>query len=106
MASKTPEIFVVRVAGDQFADRRAFALAAVGTEVSVDQLTSEGQFLDVIGVTKGFGFQGHIQRFQAGRRQGVGQLECGELRDQGRIAQQIGQRVLGRGGLALLGLGF
>ncbi|HUZ79041.1 MAG TPA: 50S ribosomal protein L3 [Thermoplasmata archaeon] len=63
VSSKTPEIFEVRVAGDQFEDRRAFALTAVGTEVSVDQLTAEGQFLDVIGVTKGFGFQGHIQRW-------------------------------------------
>ena len=41
--------------------------------------------------------QGHIQRFQAGRRQGVGQLECGELRDQGRIAQQVADAPGGGG---------
>ncbi len=61
--SKSPEIFELRVSGEKFEERRAFALAKVGQEVPVDQLTKEGEFVDVIGVTKGFGFQGHIQRW-------------------------------------------
>ncbi len=61
--SKTPALFEVRVAGEKFADRRAFALDQLGKEVPVDQLTKEGEFVDVVGVTKGFGFQGHIQRW-------------------------------------------
>jgi large subunit ribosomal protein L3 len=61
--SKTPELFEVRVSGDKFEDRRAFALGLLGQEVPADQLTKEGEFVDVIGVTKGFGFQGHIQRW-------------------------------------------
>ncbi len=61
--SKSPEIFELRVSGEKFEERRAFALQKVGQEIPVDQLTREGEFLDVIGVTKGFGFQGHIQRW-------------------------------------------
>jgi len=63
IGSKTPEIFEVRVSGEKFSERRAFAATQIGQEVTADQLTKEGEFVDVIGVTKGFGFQGHIQRW-------------------------------------------
>ncbi|HKN06729.1 MAG TPA: 50S ribosomal protein L3 [Thermoplasmata archaeon] len=61
--SKNPNLFEVRVSGEKFEERRAFALQQLGQEVPADRLTKEGEFLDVIGVTKGFGFQGHIQRW-------------------------------------------
>jgi large subunit ribosomal protein L3 len=61
--SKTPTLFEVRVAGEKFEDRRAFALASLGKEVPAEELAKEGEFVDVLGVTKGFGFQGHIQRW-------------------------------------------
>jgi large subunit ribosomal protein L3 len=61
--SKSPQVFEVRVSGDKFDERRAFAVQQLGQEVAADQLIKEGEFLDVIGVTKGFGFQGHIQRW-------------------------------------------
>ncbi len=61
--SKSPEIFEVRVSGEKFPERREFAVQQLGKEISADQLTREGEFLDVLGVTKGFGFQGHIQRW-------------------------------------------
>ncbi len=61
--SKTPTLFEVRVSGEKFEDRRAFALQQLGTELPVEKLAKEGEFLDVLGVTKGFGFQGHIQRW-------------------------------------------
>ncbi len=61
--SKTPSIFEVRVSGEKFADRRAFALERLGREIPADELTKEGEFVDVLGVTKGFGFQGHTQRW-------------------------------------------
>ncbi len=61
--SKTPTLFEVRVSGEKFDDRRAFAVAALGKEIPAEELAKEGEFLDVIGVTKGFGFQGHIQRW-------------------------------------------
>jgi large subunit ribosomal protein L3 len=61
--SKTPTLFEVRVSGEKFDERRAFALAQLGKELSAEELAKEGEFVDVIGVTKGFGFQGHIQRW-------------------------------------------
>jgi large subunit ribosomal protein L3 len=63
VGSKTPSLFEVRVSGEKFEERRAFAAQQLGREIPVDQLAKEGEFVDVIGVTKGFGFQGHIQRW-------------------------------------------
>jgi large subunit ribosomal protein L3 len=62
-SSKTPNLFEVRVSGEKFEERRAFALERLGKEIPAEELAREGEFLDVIGVTKGFGFQGHIQRW-------------------------------------------
>ena len=61
--SKPPTLFELRVSGEKFDERRAFAVQHLGQEVSVDKVTKEGEFVDVLGVTKGFGFQGHIQRW-------------------------------------------
>ncbi len=63
VSTKAPDLFELRVSGDAFEDRRKFALDQLGKEVSVDQVAKEGEFWDVIGVTKGKGFQGHIQRW-------------------------------------------
>ncbi len=61
--SKAPELFEVRVGGEKPSERRSYALGLLGQELRVDQVAKEGEFLDVIGVTKGKGFQGHIQRW-------------------------------------------
>ncbi len=61
--SKSPTYFELRVAGEKFDERRAFAVQQLGAELSIDKVAKEGEFVDVIGVTKGFGFQGHIQRW-------------------------------------------
>jgi large subunit ribosomal protein L3 len=61
--SKTAELFEVRVSGEKFEDRRGFALARLGQELGFEQLAKEGEFIDVIGVTKGKGFQGHTKRW-------------------------------------------
>jgi len=61
--SKSPQLFEVRVSGEKFEERRSFALQQLGQEIPAEQWTKEGEFVDVLGVTKGFGFQGHIQRW-------------------------------------------
>ena len=61
--SKVAQIFEVRVAGEKFAERRAYAAEQVGKELALPQLASEGSFLDAVAVTKGKGFQGHIKRW-------------------------------------------
>ncbi len=61
--SKTANLFELRVSGEKFDERRAFAVGLLGQELPVEKVTKEGEFVDVLGVTKGFGFQGHIQRW-------------------------------------------
>jgi large subunit ribosomal protein L3 len=61
--SKTPEIFEVRVSGEKNPERRAFALEQIGQELPAEKLAKAGEFLDLVGVTKGKGFQGHIKRW-------------------------------------------
>lgn len=63
VGSKSPQLFEVRVSGEKFEERRAFALQQLGREIPAEQWTKEGEFVDVLGVTKGFGFQGHTQRW-------------------------------------------
>lgn len=61
--SKTPELFEVRVSGEKADERRQYALGLLGQELRVDQVVKEGEFLDVLGVTKGKGFGGHTKRW-------------------------------------------
>lgn len=61
--SKVPELFEVRVSGEELPARIAFALESLGKEIPVDQLAREGEFLDAVAVSKGKGFQGHIKRW-------------------------------------------
>jgi large subunit ribosomal protein L3 len=63
IGSKTPALFEVRISGEKFEERRAYAVGALGKEIPAEELAKEGEFVDVLGVTKGFGFQGHIQRW-------------------------------------------
>ncbi|MGA7922951.1 MAG: 50S ribosomal protein L3 [Thermoplasmata archaeon] len=63
VSSKTPSLFEVRVSGDAPSERRKFALDQLGKQFTVSELAKEGEFVDVIGVTKGKGFQGHIKRW-------------------------------------------
>ncbi len=61
--TKTPELFEVRIGGGKFEEQRALALERLGHDLPVETLTKEGEFVDVIGVTKGKGFQGHTKRW-------------------------------------------
>jgi large subunit ribosomal protein L3 len=61
--TKAPALHEVRVAGEKFEERRALALERLGHELTLDQIVKEGEFVDVIAVTKGKGFQGHTKRW-------------------------------------------
>ncbi|MCS7097259.1 MAG: 50S ribosomal protein L3 [Candidatus Methanomethylicia archaeon] len=60
---KTPEIFEIKVDGSTIEDQIKFALKLLGSEINVGDVFKEGQYVDVIAVTKGKGFQGVIKRF-------------------------------------------
>ena len=61
--SKTPEIFEVRVSGEKFSERLEWSKALLGKEVKMEDFAHEGEMVDIVSVTKGKGFQGHIKRF-------------------------------------------
>ncbi len=61
--SKTPELFEVRVSGQDLSERKSFALGLLGKEIDVNDFAKEGDMVDVVAVTRGKGFQGHTKRF-------------------------------------------
>lgn len=63
IGKKKPEIVEIKIGGGTFEERLAYAEKLLGSYVTVEQVFREGQFIDVIGVTKGKGFQGVIKRF-------------------------------------------
>lgn len=63
IGKKKPEIVEVRVGGGSIDERVKYAESILGGYVKVSDVFMEGQLLDVIGVTKGKGFQGVIKRF-------------------------------------------
>ncbi|MHA1733839.1 MAG: 50S ribosomal protein L3 [Promethearchaeota archaeon] len=61
---KKPDIFEIPVRGGKDArDRVEFAKSKLGSEIRVFDVFKEGMYVDVIGVTKGKGFQGPVKRF-------------------------------------------
>ena len=63
LSKKKPDLLEVVIGGGEIADRLDYALKILGKEVHIRDVFNEGQFVDVIGVTKGKGFQGVIKRF-------------------------------------------
>ena len=64
IGKKKPEIVEIKIGGGNSVEERIkYAEEILGGYVTVDKVFREGQFIDVIGVTKGKGFQGVIKRF-------------------------------------------
>uniref|UniRef100_A0A7C4FGB8 Large ribosomal subunit protein uL3 n=1 Tax=Ignisphaera aggregans TaxID=334771 RepID=A0A7C4FGB8_9CREN len=63
LSKKTPDILEVVVEGGDVAQRVTYSLEVLGKTIHVDTVFNPGQFIDIIGVTKGKGFQGVIKRF-------------------------------------------
>ena len=61
--AKVPEIFEARVAGGTIKERIDFSQQKLGKELKFSDFSKAGSFIDVIGVTKGKGFTGHVERF-------------------------------------------
>ena len=61
--SKTPDIFEIRVGGSDIKDKMKYAEEHLGKELHFSDFSKQGNFADIIGVTKGKGFQGHVKRF-------------------------------------------
>ncbi len=62
IGKKKPEILEIEVGG-QITDATKYAVDMLGNEININDVFSPGEYVDVIGVTKGRGFQGVVKRF-------------------------------------------
>jgi large subunit ribosomal protein L3 len=60
---KIPEIREMRVSGGSIEEQVEYTKKILGKELKVNDAVTEGDMLDIIAVTKGKGFQGHIKRW-------------------------------------------
>jgi LSU ribosomal protein L3P len=63
ISKKVPDITEIRVGGGSIKERIDYAKSILGKEVSFDSFSRSGKFVDIIAVTKGKGFQGHVKRW-------------------------------------------
>jgi large subunit ribosomal protein L3 len=64
LSKKKPDILEIKIGGGNgIEDRFNYAVKILGSEIRVTDVFREGQFVDVIAVTKGKGFEGVIKRF-------------------------------------------
>lgn len=63
IGKKKPEIFEVPIGGNNFEEQMEFAKEILGSEVNAGDIFEEGQYLDVISVSKGKGTEGPVKRF-------------------------------------------
>ena len=92
LSKKKPDIVEIKVGGGTIESQLKYLTEILGKEVRVSDVFKEGQFVDVIGVTKGKGFQGVIKRF------GVKELPRWHKHRKG--SRRIGSRSPGIGALS------
>jgi|BEDMetMinimDraft_2_1075160.scaffolds.fasta_scaffold00001_109 archaeal ribosomal protein L3 len=63
LGKKKPEIVEIQVGGGDTSAQLNYLLNILGKPVNVTDIFKEGQLVDIIGVTKGKGFQGVIKRY-------------------------------------------
>jgi large subunit ribosomal protein L3 len=61
--SKTPELMEIRIGGGNLAGRVEFAKGLLGKQVTIADVHKNGQMIDILGVTKGYGFESRVVRF-------------------------------------------
>jgi len=66
---KKPELFEVKAAGGSTEGQLDYLKGLLGKEVQVSDVFGEGEYVDVIGVTKGKGIQGPVKRWGVKTRQ-------------------------------------
>ncbi|MFQ5406533.1 MAG: 50S ribosomal protein L3 [Candidatus Micrarchaeia archaeon] len=62
-AKKTPEVFEIAVCGKSANEQFEYAKSVFGKEVRANEVFEEGDYADVLAVTKGKGWQGVVKRF-------------------------------------------
>ncbi len=62
-----PELLEIKVGGGSVREQFDYAKSVLGKEVKASEVFKEGQWVDVIAVTKGKGFQGPVKRWGVAR---------------------------------------
>jgi large subunit ribosomal protein L3 len=62
IGQKKPEILEIKVGAKSAKDAFTWTKDRLGQELQIEDFTKPGQFVDVIGITKGKGFQGVVKR--------------------------------------------
>jgi large subunit ribosomal protein L3 len=60
---KKPELMELRIGGGTIKERIEYAKSILGKEINISDFAHEGDMIDVVAVTVGKGFQGHVQRW-------------------------------------------
>ncbi len=60
---KKPDLVEIRIGGGTIQEQFEYVKKILGKTISVNEVFKEGQLVDVIGVTKGKGFQGPVKRW-------------------------------------------
>lgn len=60
---KIPEIREMRIGGGSIEEQIEYAKKILGKELKVNDAVTEGDMLDILAITKGKGFQGHVKRW-------------------------------------------
>ncbi len=62
IGKKKPEVFELPVGGDDVSEKFEYVKEKIGDEIMISEIFEEGEYLDVVGITKGKGFQGAVKR--------------------------------------------
>lgn len=92
LPKKKPDLIEIKIGGGSLQDRLKYAIEILGKSIHPKDVFEEGMFVDVIGVTKGHGFQGVIKRF------GVKELPRWHKHRKG--SRRIGSRSPGIGAIS------
>jgi large subunit ribosomal protein L3 len=63
VSKKKPEIMEIKIGGGTIKEQFDYVKSLLGKTVSPEEIFKEGQFVDVISVTKGKGWQGPVKRW-------------------------------------------
>lgn len=63
LPKKKPDVMEIKVGGGTIKEQFEYAKNLIGKTVQARDIFNEGQFVDIVGITKGKGFQGPVKRW-------------------------------------------
>ncbi|MEM1524937.1 MAG: 50S ribosomal protein L3 [Nitrososphaerales archaeon] len=69
LSQKKPFLFEIRVGGGDLKAQLDYLISILGKEVKISDIFKPGMYIDVIGITKGKGFEGPVTRMGVKRKQ-------------------------------------